>query len=370
MTNKKENIYEILLKKKAGLCTEQEVREIEDRLLTDPEAQIIWKDINADVHGIWKDPGTDQAWERLQHQFARHHRKKVVPILVKAAAVIILAVILLTLLRSWPRKLPVARNTADTTRSYITLPGGETFPLKQGGPGDSSSKKGADNPTINMTAELPQGANKGRVFVNSQSIYKFILPDGSIAYSNSNTIFSFDFSASARTITMEGEMYFEVFPDAARPFTVKTEGCAIEVLGTAFNVNTYGKGNRVSLLSGTVEVIAARKSVKLQPGYHTELKDGDLEVAENKDDNEISWMQGWIHFDSVTVAEVIEQMRNSLSMPITCSNPEAATKLVSCGFRRGMQPDKWVQWLCSGDEFTYKKVGDTIVVTVQQLPKE
>lgn len=64
------------------------------------------------------------------------------------------------------------------------------------------------------------------------------------------------FETGRRKVTLEGEAYFEVARDTSRPFIVHTKNTSIQVLGTAFNVQSYAstEETRVAVSKGKVEV--------------------------------------------------------------------------------------------------------------------
>src|SRR5690606_9719778 len=68
-----------------------------------------------------------------------------------------------------------------------------------------------------------------------------VLPDGSRLWLNvaSSASFHVPFGPKERAVAITGEAYFEVAHESARPFTVKSRGQVIKVLGTAFNINAY-----------------------------------------------------------------------------------------------------------------------------------
>ncbi|SCC30342.1 FecR family protein [Chitinophaga costaii] len=87
-----------------------------------------------------------------------------------------------------------------------------------------------------------------------------VLPDGSVITlrSQSKAVLDTGFNQSNRTLTLEGEAFFDVKQDAAHPFIVHTQQAAITVLGTQFNVRAWpGKGaTETALFRGQVSVLA------------------------------------------------------------------------------------------------------------------
>lgn len=88
--------------------------------------------------------------------------------------------------------------------------------------------------------------------------YQLDLPDGSKVWLNaaSSIRYPTTFTGNKREVELNGEGYFEVARNAAKPFHVKTGTQDIEVLGTHFNVNAYGDEGTIktTLLEGKIKV--------------------------------------------------------------------------------------------------------------------
>ena len=82
------------------------------------------------------------------------------------------------------------------------------------------------------------------------------LPDGSLVTLNKNSILSYPaaFSGPKRIVQLQGEAFFSVTPDKARPFSVLTDNIAVTALGTSFNVCNRGKSMEIIVETGLVEV--------------------------------------------------------------------------------------------------------------------
>ena len=87
------------------------------------------------------------------------------------------------------------------------------------------------------------------------------LPDGSRATLDRDSAIAVDFSTGLRQIELlQGEAYFEVAPDAARPFRVLAAGGVSEAVGTAYAVRLQDAGVRVAVTEGRVAVTAEAAS--------------------------------------------------------------------------------------------------------------
>ena len=62
------------------------------------------------------------------------------------------------------------------------------------------------------------------------------------------------YSGENRMVKMEGEAFFEVVPNAAKPFIVGSGDVKVKVLGTAFNVVNTPGNKSIEVREGKVEV--------------------------------------------------------------------------------------------------------------------
>lgn len=107
-----------------------------------------------------------------------------------------------------------------------------------------------------------------------QNTYEKTLPDGSKVYLNYNSTLTYqeNLSGNIRLVSLQGEAFFEVSPDPARPFVIDANGTEIKVLGTSFNVKAYDEVVRVDVKTGKVEVAKSEHKVQLLPGEGVEVK--------------------------------------------------------------------------------------------------
>ena len=145
---------------------------------------------------------------------------------------------------------------------------------------------------------------------------KLSLPDGSEVWLNaaSSIRFPSTFGPAAREVEITGEVYFEVSKDKARPFLVKVNDAAIEVLGTHFNVMAYENESRLetTLLEGSVRFSRGSEKVVLKPGQQSRLSSGNnISVADKVDtEHVIAWkngMQSFVDADLKTIMRQVER---------------------------------------------------------------
>lgn len=145
------------------------------------------------------------------------------------------------------------------------------------------------------------------------------LKDGSAVSLNTDSVLEVSFSNQERSVLLaRGEALFDVIRDVKRPFVVLSETAEARVLGTRFNVNATGERTIVSVLSGVVEVNAAKKSahraadlaVTLIAGQETVFTpDGDRkDVRSFNPDAVTSWLRGKAVYENQPLSAVIADL--------------------------------------------------------------
>jgi transmembrane sensor len=140
------------------------------------------------------------------------------------------------------------------------------------------------------------------------------LEDGSSVTLNTDSALAVTMQGDQRTIELlKGEAFFDVQPDAGRPFIVHGEHSITRVLGTRFFVHEKGRSDEVKVLSGRVEVTDVRRwrqSVVLRDGDAVSVdRDGHGETGRLDTKLATSWLDGYLVFEDMALGEVIEQVQ-------------------------------------------------------------
>jgi len=144
--------------------------------------------------------------------------------------------------------------------------------------------------------------------------YMLTLEDGTKVWLNAASSIKYPsaFNAGERTVELTGEAYFEVAKDMGRPFAVKVNGMAVNVLGTHFNVMAYEneEATAITLLEGAVNVTKDKDKVSLRPGQQALLKTGAaLKVINNVNLEEtVAWKNGYFQLDHTRLAVLMRQV--------------------------------------------------------------
>ncbi len=152
---------------------------------------------------------------------------------------------------------------------------------------------------------------------------KIYLPDGTEVWLNASSRISYHaFTNKSRRISLTGEAYFKVAHNENLPFTVQTPNCAIQVLGTEFNVMAYNELNReeITLFKGKVNVVTGQRETTLQVGEKL-LVSGDTFVTREVDlDQTYGWVENKFNFSKVTLEELVLRLENWYDVDIVCEN--------------------------------------------------
>lgn len=136
--------------------------------------------------------------------------------------------------------------------------------------------------------------------------YQLALPDGSIVSLNSGSSIRFPnrYEAS-RYVYLSGEAYFDVKKDGTS-FDVHCAQGTIHVLGTTFNVRSYGKAKTsVSLYTGNVRYESKGRIVELSPGESLVQQGDDISLHRKETLSSRSWKDGIISFDDECLGDVM-----------------------------------------------------------------
>jgi ferric-dicitrate binding protein FerR (iron transport regulator) len=136
------------------------------------------------------------------------------------------------------------------------------------------------------------------------------LPDGSHVWIHSSSKIRYPkkFDKGKREVFLDGEAYFEITKDPARPFLVHTHETITQVVGTSFDLRNFKKEGHVELTVFTGRVIfGSDKKVEVTPGKQVlfEKSNGKLHQKEVKGLNALAWKTKRLQFEDTPIDEVL-----------------------------------------------------------------
>lgn len=191
------------------------------------------------------------------------------------------------------------------------------------------------------------------------------LADGSIIYLNNNTTFAYPqkFSSKERKVDLKGEAFFDIARNPNKPFIIETADATVEVLGTAFNIRTYSKGN--------FELIVERGKVKVTPKNNPEnpqfVTVGERVVISNhtitkskwEDDGSLQWRTGHMQFKDESLKNIINVINRNYNAQISIPSDEVANRKLTVTFNNNTLNDM-VQLICLSMELESIQKGTQI----------
>ncbi|MED5608940.1 FecR domain-containing protein [Pseudomonas sp. JH-2] len=142
------------------------------------------------------------------------------------------------------------------------------------------------------------------------------LPDGSQVSLAAGSRLELAFSGNQRQVRLvQGEAFFDVAHDSARPFSVEAGGGTVVVTGTAFDVRAEGQAWEVAVARGSVRVQPPRglPPRQLGPGdrLRVEVPDGQVRQEKVPAGQIGAWRQGQLLANDTPLLDLLEQLRRN-----------------------------------------------------------
>ncbi|EGF93237.1 tat twin-arginine translocation pathway signal sequence domain protein [Asticcacaulis biprosthecium C19] len=153
---------------------------------------------------------------------------------------------------------------------------------------------------------------KEEAVTTTGEIRRLPMSDGSIAAINTESRIRIEMTDAERKVDLvQGEVWFKVARNKARPFVVAAGDARIQAVGTAFSVRRHDSGAEVLVTEGTVKAWLEgddRPAVWLKAGDRTVIGDRAAKVDHAPDavDNALAWREGKIALAGKTLSAVAE----------------------------------------------------------------
>jgi ferric-dicitrate binding protein FerR (iron transport regulator) len=135
-----------------------------------------------------------------------------------------------------------------------------------------------------------------------------------------------DFGIARRDVYLDGEAYFDVVHDEARPFTVYAGNTSVRDIGTAFSVRSYDTDSAVQVVVRTGEVAVAGVG-RLTAGDvgRVSTSTGETSVRRSVDvDSLLTWMSGRLVYADAPLGDVIEDLHRWYAVDVQLADTSIA----------------------------------------------
>lgn len=206
-----------------------------------------------------------------------------------------------------------------------------------------------------------------QIIVPAGERFSVRLSDGTKAWINSESSLRFPiyFGKDFRTVETQGNVYFEVVKDSTRPFIVISNEMTTEVLGTSFEVNTYGDRGVISttLVEGKVKVSVEDRAVEIEPNeqFVWDLTDRGFKVEKVDALNEVRWKDDILVLNNEQFEDVVRKLERWYGVSIENSTGEVFSQSFSGEFdREDIQAA--IEAICVNLDISYSMVDDNRVL--------
>ena len=165
----------------------------------------------------------------------------------------------------------------------------------------------------------------------------------------------------------EGEAFFEVSKDPARPFVVHSGDLKVVVRGTEFNVKAYHKLSRytVSVRKGKVEVGTANKlfdTLTVNRQLNFNVTDGDYYSCEVKWTDACGWMDGRLVLDKADLDELKLRIAQQFGKHLIISGKQLGDISISSSFEKGASLDDVMLTIGAVYDIHYRISGNQVII--------
>lgn len=159
-----------------------------------------------------------------------------------------------------------------------------------------------------------------------------ILPDGTKVWLNSSSYLKYPslFSGQTREVTLDGEAYFEVTPNAEKPFIVHSGNTSVKVLCTEFNMDAYSSNGFIAttLVNGSIEFSYQNEnnisnSLLIEPNEQAyyDKKTNQTKIDEAYTPKDIAWKNGQIILRDTPLSDILWILSKRFNVEFIIKDP-------------------------------------------------
>lgn len=351
-------IEELMVASIAGNIAKKDQAFLEEMIAADTQVAELWQQHLLIASQLKHTYNKEAAWKNIEAGIDQKQKRRIpVPVFALLALVVIITGTLMYFNRSTKNvqtaMVPAKNLTAGNTITFAT----------------ANEKVSVDKNTVSTNAADIINENGTLVFIpknNENAISTLEVPQGldrriklndsTLVWVNAATKISFPllFTGATREVTLDGEAYFEVAKNKAKPFIVHTREMDVKVKGTHFNIKAYnGEAVQASLTEGSVQAKNTASQIVLIPGRAAAIENGKL-VEKNFDESIVlAWMKGAYYFDNEELASISHTVDRWFGYSFSYSDPSIQTIRFSGALEKAQTLEAFLMRLCSSANLDY-----------------
>lgn len=203
-----------------------------------------------------------------------------------------------------------------------------------------------------------------------RQVKKLALPDGSVIHVNANSAIRVPerMDGDKREVLLdEGEAYFEVARDTVRPFVVQAAGLQVEVLGTAFNVKSYGALEDITVAVGQGKVRVSDTARVLgdlaaSEGLAYHKLDGQVRTTKITHMATNGWISGMVPLEKAGFDELALALYNLYGVRLKSNDSRTVRHRYNLSLRADRSLEETMDVICSIHKTSYRRTGNEITL--------
>jgi transmembrane sensor len=373
-------IHYLIVRFIRGTLTGMERNELDDWILQSDENELLFDDLTSEEnkqHTLELYESEEKVLKRIKKRikFTPTKRKRVMPLsfISIAASLIIIVSVALFFLTERGNKMPgtpkmsVASTEPQpgTDKAILTLSSGKQIVLDSSAPPTlNEGKISISEGTLAYAGTSEEAPQQNTLSTPRGGQFKLVLPDGTTVWLNaeSSLTYSTSFTGNERRVLLTGEGYFEVTKNKEKPFIVESTAGVVKVLGTHFNINSYGDENIgiITLLEGSVELTKEGITKVLKPGEQAMSGNNKVEVEAVDTRLAVAWKDGEFVFHNTPVSAIARQLARWYDVQVEFRDP--VDKHLNGTIKRNVPLSKVLHYLEETGEVHFKLEGSKVIV--------
>lgn len=167
--------------------------------------------------------------------------------------------------------------------------------------------------------------NRMTLVTNNEPIRK-TLSDGTTVFLNRHSTLSYPatFTDDRRDVTLTGEAFFDVSPNASRPFRIQARQSVVQVLGTSFSVKAYDANVSVAVRTGRVRFSIGKKSILLIKNQQATVDASADTIRQSPQlaPNAFAYKTGQLVFNNEPLRDVIQAINQFYNADVRLANAQ------------------------------------------------
>ncbi|MGM0619493.1 MAG: FecR family protein [Bacteroidota bacterium] len=221
-----------------------------------------------------------------------------------------------------------------------------------------------------LLTQAEQSYSVNEYYCGPGEVKEIVLSDGTKVWLNNKSFLLAvePFRGEERKVKLMGEAYFEVEPDAGKPFIVETRNLKTTVLGTKFNIIAYPdtEDQEIELYHGKVKLASQKnteKELQLNPGEKALFSENqnEINVSAIEASKPAAWRNGLLSFSNEELYNIANKLERKFKTPVFIGDQETGNLRFTAEFDE--EPlEKILLLLKEAKAFKYEITDDGIFI--------